>query len=447
MTGWIGRPDHLLWLREQLAAQLRFARRFPHPDGGAYYLGEGGVPDVTRPVQTWITSRMLHVYSLGALAGLPGCGPLAEAALAGLRGRLRDAVNGGWYASVGPDEGQRDGTKAGYAHAFVVFGSASATVAGLAGARELLDEAIAVLDERFWEDGPGLHLDSTSEDWSVVSDYRGVNANMHSVEALLSASDATGEGRWRERAGRITAGVLEWAAGNQWRIPEHFDRDWTPLLEHHRDQPNHPFEPYGATVGHGLEWARLALHVQAALGDAAPEGLVDGARALFERAVEDGWHADGADGFVYTTDWQGRPVVGQRMHWVLAEAISASAALGRVTGEELYDAWYRRFADYAQQFLIRPDGAWWHELDPANQPAGTVWPGQPDLYHSVHAVLLQRLPLAPTAPSAIAAGLIDDAGTDGVATDPTASDAHSLGGHFPRTPTSDTLNSFSPAEG
>lgn len=409
MTGtrWIGLPDHQGWLREQLAAQLRFARRFPHPDGGAHYLGDGGVPDPSRPVHTWITSRMLHVYSLGHLAGLPGCRDLAAAALKGLTGPLHDDAHGGWYASVGPRPDERDGTKAGYAHAFVVFSSASAAVAGLPGARALLDEALAVLDRRFWEDGPGLHLDSASEDWATVSGYRGVNANMHSVEALLAAADATGDVRWRERAGRITATVLGWAAGNQWRIPEHFDHEWTPLLEHHRDQPDHPFEPYGATVGHGLEWARLALHVRAALGEAAPSGLLEGAKELFARAVADGWHADGADGFVYTTDWEGRPVVTQRMHWVVAEAISAAAALARVTGEDAYEDWYRRCWDYAQRYLIGADGAWVHELDGENRPAGTVWPGRPDLYHSVHAVLLQRLPLAPSAPAALAAGLVD----------------------------------------
>lgn len=404
---WVDQPDHTVWLQKHLAAQLSFAASFPHPDGGAYYLGEGGVPDVTRPVHTWITARMLHVYSLGHLAGIPGCRWLAEAALAGFTGPLRDDRHGGWYASVGPATGGRDGSKAGYAHAFVVFGSSSAAVAGIEGARELLHEALDVLDQRFWEEDPGLHLDSTSEDWSEVSDYRGVNANMHAVEALLSAADTTADTKWRARARRITETVLGWAADNEWRIPEHFDAHWRPRLEHHRDHPDHPFEPYGATVGHGLEWARLALHVWSASGSRRSDSLLGGARALFDRAVVDGWHADGADGFVYTTDWSGRPVVTQRMHWVLAEAISAAAALGEATGDVVYEDWYRRWWDYANRFLIGPDGSWIHELDGANQPAGTVWPGRPDLYHSIHAVLLQRLPLAPTAPIALARGMID----------------------------------------
>jgi sulfoquinovose isomerase len=401
---WIDLSDHRAWLREQLARQLRFGSAFPHPEGGAWYLDDTGRPDRTRPVQTWITARMLHVYALGHLAGLPGCLPLASRALSGLTGRLQDAEHGGWYASVGPGSGDRDGTKAAYAHAFVVFAASSATVAGLPGAASLLDEALATLEERFWEDGAGLHLDRRGEDWTVLSDYRGVNANMHAVEALLSAADTTGDARWRARAARITTTVLGWAEQNEWRVPEHFGPDWKAVPDHNRDRPDDPFEPYGATVGHGLEWARLALHVRAALGTAAPDGLLDGARSLFDRAVRDGWCADGADGFVYTTDWSGAPVVRQRMHWVAAEAISAAAALLAATGEAEYEAHYRRWWDYALQHLVQRDGSWVHELDPINRPAGTVWPGRPDLYHSVHAVLLQRLPLAPSAPTALAEG-------------------------------------------
>ncbi len=407
-AGWSQQSDHLRWLAAQAQRQLTFGRAFPHPDGGSWYLDGAGRPDTSRPVHTWITTRMLHVYSVGQLAGIPGCAPLARRAMAGLTGQLHDDVNGGWFASVGPD-GHRDETKAAYPHVFVVFAAASATVAGLPGARALLDDALRVLDEHFWEDGPGLHLDSAAGDWSGVSSYRGINANMHAVEALLSAADTTGERRWRDRARRITDRVLTWAADNDWRIPEHFDSDWSPLLEHHRDEPAHPFEPYGATVGHGLEWSRLALQVAAAdAQDGAPASahLVQGAIRLFERAVADGWAADGADGFVYTTDWSGTPVVRQRMHWVVAEAICAAAALAAVTSDPAYETWYGTWWDYAATHLISEDGSWQAELDPDNRPASTVWPGRPDLYHSFHATLLPRLPLTPTTPTAIARGFL-----------------------------------------
>jgi sulfoquinovose isomerase len=402
---WLDLPDHRLWLAEQLRRQLRFAERFPHPAGGAAYLDSQGRADPEQPVFTFVTARMAHVYSLGHLAGLPGCLSLATRAIEGLHGRLRDPEHGGWFNSVGPGPESVDDAKLGYAHAFVVFASSSATVAGVPGADDLLAESLQTLDERFWEDGPGMHADASNRDFSELATYRGVNANMHATEALLSAADTTGDERWRERAARITGNVLGWAREQQWRIPEHFDPDWQPMLEHHRDQPDHPFEPYGATVGHAFEWARLALHLHASQGEHADEQLLTGARALFDRATEDGWDADGAEGFVYTTDWTGEPVVRQRLHWVAAEAISAAAALSAATGAHEYEHWYRRWWDYAQRHLVAGDGSWQHELDPDNQPAGTVWPGRPDLYHSVHSVLLGRLPLAPTAPTALARGL------------------------------------------
>ena len=66
---WVDGLDHRAWLANQLALQLRFGRRFPHPVGGAAYLDDAGAPDLGRPVHTWVTARMAHVYSLGHLVG------------------------------------------------------------------------------------------------------------------------------------------------------------------------------------------------------------------------------------------------------------------------------------------------------------------------------------------------------------------------------------------
>jgi len=238
----------------------------------------------------------------------------------------------------------------------------------------------------------------------VLDRYRGVNANMHTVEAYLAAGDVTADAVWHERAGRIAVRVAGWAAANDWRIPEHFDATWTPLLEHNRDEPAHPFRPYGATVGHGLEWARLLLSVDATLGDAAPAGLGEAAVALYDRAVADGWDADGAPGFVYTTDWSGEPVVRSRMHWVLAEAVNAAEALRQATGESRYADDAAQWWSYADRVLIDHDrGSWHHELDTHNRPAGTVWPGKPDVYHAYQAAILPELPIAPSFATALAA--------------------------------------------
>ena len=179
-----------------------------------------------------------------------------------------------------------------------------------------------------------------------------------------------------------------------------------PQPELNADKPGDKFKPYGATIGHGLEWARLLLHVEAAGGE-VPGGGLAGATALFDRAVEDGWAADGAPGFVYTTDWSGKPVVRDRMHWVVAEATAAAAALYQRTGEQRFADDYRRWWDYAEEFVLdRERGSWRHQLDGDNVPSATVWPGKADLYHAVQSVLIPRLPLAPAIGRAVADGLV-----------------------------------------
>src|SRR4051794_32462793 len=79
---------------------LDFGRHFQHPLGGAAWLDSRGQPDLSRPVYTYITARMLHVYALGHLLGRPSDADLALQALAGLTGPLRDNASGGWLSSI-----------------------------------------------------------------------------------------------------------------------------------------------------------------------------------------------------------------------------------------------------------------------------------------------------------------------------------------------------------
>nr|WP_258562767.1 AGE family epimerase/isomerase [Nocardioides sp. MAH-18] len=378
---------------------LDFGDRVIHPDGGAAVLGERGDPLLEQPVQLWITARTLHVYALGTLLGVPGSRPVAEAALAGITGRLADAEHGGWRAQA-----EDVGPKSCYDHAFVLLAASSGVVAGLTGSAELFEDAQRVFLTRFWDDGAGMVVDAWDAAWSAPDPYRGLNSSMHSVEALLATADVTGDRAWLERAARVAARVVELGAAHDWRLPEHFATDWTPVLDHNRDRPADPFKPYGATVGHGLEWSRLLLQVEASGGPR----LTDAAVALYDRAVADGWQVDGAPGFVYTTDWAGVPVVRQRMHWVAAEAIAAAAALWRATGEQRYADDYARWWDYAARHLLDHEGgSWWHELDPENRPAAGTWSGKPDLYHAVQACLLPRLPVAPSLATALRHGMLD----------------------------------------
>ncbi|GAB3160569.1 AGE family epimerase/isomerase [Myceligenerans halotolerans] len=439
MTPWTDLPSHRAWLDAECRRLLSFGLGAGLPGGGAAYLDDDGHPDLAHGVQTWITCRTVHVYSVGALLGIPGCGPVADAALAGLTGPLRDDGNGGWYHALATDRTpDAAGGKSCYDHAFVMLAASSAALAGRPGGAELLGEATRVYVARFWDDDAGRPVDTWDVAFTSCDDYRGLNATMHSVEAMLAVADAldvltaspattavVGDGgsrteavsadtvaallrhgdgaAWRERAARAVAFVADLADAYEGRLPEHFGPDWTPDLDLNRDQPDDRFKPYGATPGHGLEWARLILHLEAATGPDA--GLVRTAATLFDRAVADAWAADGADGFVYTTDWDGEPVVRTRMHWVLAEAIGAAAALHARTGEARFAEWYSRWWDYAERYLIdRRQGSWRHELDADNRPAAAVWPGKPDLYHAFQVTLIPRLPLSPTLAAALAAG-------------------------------------------
>src|SRR6056297_2428492 len=326
---------------------------------------------------------------------MPGTATAIDRGLAALAGPLRDEVHGGWHAGLDAD-GAPAGRKEVYSHAFVVLAASSGVAAGRPGAAALLDDALMVLDDRFAEPDTGRLRESFAGDWTDPAAYRGANSNMHAVEALLAAGDVTGERRWHDQALAI-AGFLvdEVARAHRWRLVEHFDADWTPVLDHHVDAPDHPFQPYGTTVGHWLEWARLLLHLDAAHAE-PPAWLMPAATALFRTAVTVGWQADGAPGFPYTLDWQDRPVVRARMHWVVAEAIAAAAALHERTGDAVYEAWYRAFWDHAAgAFLDLDAGSWHHELTADLEVAAGTWGGKPDLYHAVQAALLPQVGLAP----------------------------------------------------
>jgi mannose/cellobiose epimerase-like protein (N-acyl-D-glucosamine 2-epimerase family) len=362
-----------------------------HPDGGFAWLDAVGTPDLTRDVELWICTRMTHVAALGVMEGDQSSNAMLEHGMEAFSGRLRDAEYGGWFAAVGRD-GPVNTDKRAYEHAFVILAAASATAAGHAGGAALVDEALAVFDEHFWDEGAGLVVDVWDRRWGALEAYRGVNANMHSVEALLSAADITGSRLWRDRAYRIVERVVhDFAAGNRYRLPEHYSADWQELRTYNRQEPNHPFRPYGVTIGHLMEWARLALHTRTALGDAAPGWLLADARALFDAAISDGWTVDGAEGFVYTTDYDGTPIVRERLHWVVTEAIAAAWALFTTTGEPSYAAWYRTWWDHARRLFIDGTSSWRHELDSSNRPSSTVWAGRPDVYHAYQAALLPVL--------------------------------------------------------
>ncbi|MEU2350923.1 AGE family epimerase/isomerase [Modestobacter sp. NPDC049651] len=397
-------------MRTQLDQVLAFAAGSRVP-GGFGYLGDDGTVLADKPVETWITGRMTHVFGLATLLGRPDARELVEHGVAALRsGPLHDGEHGGWLAAVGA--GADDGTKAAYVHAFVVLAGATATTAGVTGGRELLDEALRVWEERFWDDDEGLARESFDRSWSHAEDYRGANANMHGVEAALAAADALAPAdpgaaaRLRTHALRATERVVHtWARERDWRLPEHFTADWQPLPDLNRDRPADPFRPFGVTIGHQFEWARLCLHLAAALGESAPGWLTTDAEGLFRAAEERGWAADGHEGFPYTLDWDDRPVVGARMHWVVTEAVAAAAVRYAVTGDPRAATLQRTWEELGDRLFLDPaTGSWFHELTPEGAVGSGTWAGKPDAYHLVQMLLLPGRPVRGSVGAMLQAG-------------------------------------------
>lgn len=376
---------------------------------GFAWLDDSGRP-TDRPLELWLTCRMTHVAALGLLSGRTEFAGLVDHGIQALTGSFHDVAHGGWFASVDASTGKAvDDRKQAYPHAFVLLAASSAVVAGRPGAEELLATARQVHEEHFWIGSKNLVQESLSADWSSSEPYLGVNATMHTVEAYLALHDVTGDADYLDRAEAMTLQVAGWARGRDWRIPEHFDATGRIMPDYNKDRPADPFRPFGATVGHGLEWSRLALSVRASRLrlDASYNGdeLISAATELADRAITDGWAVDGADGFVYTTDWSGQPVVRARMHWVVCEAIGAAYALASGTGEKRWNDSLLTWWDYARRHLIdTAAGSWHHELDEHNRVAHGTWVGKPDVYHALQICLLvgDGLPLAPSFATAIA---------------------------------------------
>jgi mannose/cellobiose epimerase-like protein (N-acyl-D-glucosamine 2-epimerase family) len=393
-----GTPEHQQFLADQTRELLEFGKRFPWPGGGASYLRDDGSPWPGQGLEAYETGRFAHAYALGSFLSIPSkdeARRLCVASLLGFTtGALHDRRHGGWYTSVLASGTPQEG-KACYAHAFVLLGASSALLAHVPGAKALLDDALDIYERHFWDAAEHMPFDTWDTSFETLDDYRGVNASMHSVEAFLAVSDATDDPLYRNRAGAIINRVLNFARTMHWRIPEHFDSQWTPAPEYNADRKQDQFKPYGSTPGHGLEWARLiaqwALNAYAhhEISLTQRDEYVQSCEHLFERAVADGWNADGQPGFIYTVGWDGSPVIHDRMHWTLAEGINTTAVLYRLTGKEQYAEFYATLWRYADQYVIdHKQGSWHHQLDANNRPIGTVWPGKPDIYHALQATLI-----------------------------------------------------------
>ena len=374
---WLDEPGHRAWLHAGLSDVITFALGSILPDGGFAYQAADGSPMPGRRPQLFLTARMAYTAALGVRHGVPGSGELLDHAMSSLTGIHADTQHGGWLSEPGAVT-----RKMTYDHVHVGLASAGALTVGHPAAARLLEQVTDVVDTHLWDPEAQALLESFAPDWSDSEDYRGANANMHGLEAFIAMGHATGDAVWHQRGLAIADRLINVAARERgWLLPEHFTADWQVLPDYNRDEPLHPFRPYGATFGHSLEWSRFLLQLDASPLVGSPSWLVEAADGLTRRALDGGWALDGRPGLVYTVDWDGAPVADVRLHWPVCEGIQTTAVLLRLTGDAHWEHWYRRLWDHAARWFIDERGTWRNELDDDMREGGKVWPGRPDVYH------------------------------------------------------------------
>lgn len=386
-------PTHLAWLAAHREALLDFYQpAVCLPTGGYAWLDDHGAPLPKKGAQLWLGARMIHIFSVAHLLGRPGAAEVVEHGLDFyVDGAGRDHEYGGWFPIVGGDT--PDDRKELYGIAQLVLAGSSATAAGFSRGPALMQAALDIIDEHFWLEEWGRCAEGYDRSFSQLDEYRGQNANMHLTEAYLAAHQVTGNPEYLSRATRIASHIAGRAANRgsegAWRLPEHFDPDWNPIPDYNIDDQRHPFRPYGSQIGHWLEWSKLLLQIAAQGVD--EQWVGDAAEVLFDAAVAEGWLEPG--GFIYTVDWDGRPVVAERYFWEPPEAMGAARLLWLRTGDQKYADWYRKLWEFCDRhFIDHERGSWYPELDSQARPITFTWEGKADLYHVYQGTLYALMP-------------------------------------------------------
>ena len=250
-------------------------------------------------------------------------------------------------------------------------------------------------------------VEEWDESFSTLDPYRGVNANMHSVEALLSAADVLDDTGLRDRALRILTRVVhDLAASNQWRIPEHFDESWTPVLDYNVDAPAHPFRPvrrhHRALAGVGAAGAAPAGRPRRRapdwlLDDAVPCSTPRSARAGRSTApTGSSTPSTGPASRSYASGCTGsRPRPPRRPPPCTPRPGTRRTPSGTST-------WWQHVATSS----ATPSTAHGTTSSRRRTSRAAHLEGKPDTYHAFQATLIPRLPLSPMLARALADGLL-----------------------------------------
>lgn len=393
---WLECDAHLAFLAHDARRQYRFFESCRGDVPGFRTLSLDGTPRIDALQELHTTARLVHSYALAMIWGIEGAEDMVDRGMRYLASHHLDREYGGFVWSLDGDAISGD-RKLAYGHVHVLLAAATAKESGHPDANGLLEHVSNILDTRFWDKDTERFSEEYERDWKPFSTYRGMNSNMHGVEALLAAYEATDDKRYLRQAGAILNFFIERAAPqNEWRIPEHYSNTWK-IDESYGGDPM--FRPAGTTPGHSFEFARLALQWWDLCGR-PDDGTPTRSRRLVERALMDAWLDEG--GLAYTLDHSGAISTRTRYWWPVTEAIGALAALIKLEGRESDEAWYRRLWRFADQHLIdHAKGGWFPELSPDGRPVQLQFKGKPDIYHSVQCCLYPMLPTISRFPNAL----------------------------------------------
>ena len=268
-----------------------------------------------------------------------------------------------------------DGRAMAYGHSFVILAAAWAHRTGIDGAAALLSGTWDYMETHFFEAAHNSYADERDASGRTLSPYRGQNANMHTVEALIAAFEATGEARYLDRADAVAHRfTVELAAEADGQVWEHYTEGWQHDWTYNIDKPDDLFKPWGFQPGHQVEWAKLLLQLDS---HRPADWHLATAERLYELAMTRGWDS-AHGGLVYGYGPDGSFSDAHKYFWVQAEAIATAWRLYDRTGKDGYRTDYHRLWDWSWDHLVdHKHGAWYRItrregdwIEPFKSPAG-----------------------------------------------------------------------------
>jgi len=279
-------------------------------------------------------------------------------------GPLRNKANGA-YHWVLKDGKPTDSKIYQYALAQTLLAYAKAVGVGVTDAKPYLEETWELLETHMWDAKHGLYAEEADSNW-VVDPYRSESGNLHTVEALIAAYEATKENRYLDRAVLVADNICNRQAGlTKGLVWEHFKQDWSADLDFSNDSEALTiFRPWGFQPGHQVEWARFLL----TLNKYAPAiWLVPKARYLFDLAQKYAWDPEHG-GLAYSFDLSGEVCNWDKIFWVQCESIGTAAMLAVGTEKDEYWQHYDRLWKYSwEHFVDHKNGSWHRRKDRFNK--------------------------------------------------------------------------------